>query len=566
MNLKRTVGTLILTGAVGTIGCSAGDSEVASGAEAVSTMSKIEHVVVIVQENHTFDTYFGHYCQAKAGSNPSCTSGPKCCEAAPETITAHFSGPAILGGGDTPILPVRLTDNSNTVYGADRNHDSACEYLEMTCGGSPDDTTAKLGADGADSPSVTCSMDRFVDDSLGKLAALGDKLTGGDGEGGGGASCGSVLGNRIENITADNKLGRSASNWAVASPDDVVSTYRDLARQGAIGDRYFQPTVGQTSSNDMFLATAQFEFRDNTWFPDTAGSKCQAAALPKDHQPNYHVIKGRKTIADLLLAKIGKDGFGYYHMGYGAMTDPHADKDDNGCPTTLPDLCPGVIKSLRPIPGVPDARVACMNDPSDNPFRYFEQFGDHGKNVGALHDYDQLAKDVAAGTLPAVSYVKAVTAVDEHPAFGQLSVGQAFVKQTVDAVLGDPKYKDNTLVLVTWDEGGGFYDHVSPPVVWDPHGAVDGTTGLHTNSETAGPGAMRLGTRVPVIALGKFARKNEVSHVQMEHSSIVKFLEWNYLGGKTGQLAGRESQVNNIGSLLDPALKVPEGDAVPHQP
>ena len=145
-----------------------------------------------------------------------------------------------------------------------------------------------------------------------------------------------------------------------------------------------------------------------------------------------------------------------------------------------------------------------------------------------------------------------------------LSVGQKFVKETVETVLSDPKYKDNTLVILTWDEGGGFYDHVPPPAVWDPHGAID-DKGLHTNSETAGPGWMRLGTRIPVLAIGKFARKNEVSHVPMEHSSIVKFLEWNFLGGKTGQLQGRESQVNNIGSLLDPDLKVPEKDAVPHE-
>ena len=404
MNLKRAVGTLVLASMVGTIGCAAAsDSDAESGAAAVSTMTKIEHVVVIVQENHTFDTYFGRYCKAKAGSNPTCTKGPECCEAAPETITAHLPGPDWLAG-ETKILPVELTDNSNTLYGADRNYDSACEYLEMTCGGTMDDAQSKLGgAGGADDPSVTCTMDRFADASLGKIAEL---VSGGDDEGGGGVACGSLFGHRVENITADNKTGRSASNWAVVDPDKTLSVYRDFAKQGALGDRYFQPTVGQTSSNDMFLATAQFEFRDNTWFPDTGGSKCQAAALPADHQPNYHVIKGRKTIADLLLDKHGKSGFGYYHMGYGAMADKRAPKDAHGCPKTLPDMCPALIAKYVPIPGVPDPRVACMNDPSDNPFRYFEQFGDDGKHASALHDYDQLAKDVEAGTLPAVSFVK----------------------------------------------------------------------------------------------------------------------------------------------------------------
>ena len=95
-------------------------------------------------------------------------------------------------------------------------------------------------------------------------------------------------------------------------------------------------------------------------------------------------------------------------------------------------------------------------------------------------------------------------------------------------------YKDNTLILVTWDEGGGFFDHIAPP----PTSAVD---------------SQPYGTRVPLLAIGRFARKGAVSHVQMEHSSLVKFLEWNYLGGKTGQLGARDAEVNNIGSLLDPA-------------
>jgi phospholipase C len=64
-----------------------------------------------------------------------------------------------------------------------------------------------------------------------------------------------------------------------------------------------------------------------------------------------------------------------------------------------------------------------------------------------------------------------------------------------------------------------------------------------------------------MLALGPFARKNFVSHVMMEHSSLVKFIEWNFLGGQTGQLAKRDAVVANIGSLLDPTatqVAVPE--------
>ncbi|MGZ3475757.1 MAG: alkaline phosphatase family protein, partial [Polyangiales bacterium] len=86
---------------------------------------------------------------------------------------------------------------------------------------------------------------------------------------------------------------------------------------------------------------------------------------------------------------------------------------------------------------------------------------------------------------------------------------------------------------VTWDEGGGYFDHIAPPAA----SSVDHKP---------------YGTRVPLLAIGRFARSGHVSHVEMEHSSVVKFLELNFLG-KTGQLGGRDLHVNNIGSLLDPA-------------
>jgi hypothetical protein len=68
------------------------------------------------------------------------------------------------------------------------------------------------------------------------------------------------------------------------------------------------------------------------------------------------------------------------------------------------------------------------------------------------------------------------------------------------------------------------------------------------------------GTRIPLLAIGRFARKNHVSHVTLEHSSIVALAEYVFLG-KSGQLGARDAVVHNLGSLLDPAetgVAVPE--------
>ncbi|HTL11514.1 MAG TPA: alkaline phosphatase family protein, partial [Bdellovibrionota bacterium] len=92
----------------------------ASPAWAAETASKIRHVVVVIQENHSFDSYFGRYCRAKTGSNPACKTGPECCEAGPD----HDPG--------TGIAPTLLSDEQNAGY--DPNHSQGCELVEIDGG------------------------------------------------------------------------------------------------------------------------------------------------------------------------------------------------------------------------------------------------------------------------------------------------------------------------------------------------------------------------------------------------------------------------------------------------
>ena len=105
------------------------------------------------------------------------------------------------------------------------------------------------------------------------------------------------------------------------------------------------------------------------------------------------------------------------------------------------------------------------------------------------------------------------------------------LSEVVNAILNS-SYAQKTLIIVTPDESGGYYDHVSTP----PDSQAD--------SKAYGP-------RIWFLALGHFVPSNYVSHVLMEHSSLIKFIEWNFLGGHTGQLGTRDAIVNNIGSILD---------------
>jgi phospholipase C len=378
------------------------------------TTSNVKHLVVVVLENHTFDSYFGDYCTAPTGSNPACNTGPACCEAGPRTVSGRS--------------PLDLDDAENAAY--DPNHGQSCELSEEDDG----------------------LMDRYVT----------------------GASC------------------SSASNFAY-SDATTMATYWGYARSYAMADRYFQPAAGASSENDMYLARGAFVFVDNAWVPPTAGSGCYASSARRSYP--------EPTVGDLLEAC--SVSWSFYAQGYS-----HALANPNSSQYCYPSYY----------------------DPSDNPFEYYPPFQD---NPTYEKDYSQFATDIAAGSLPAVSYVKPLGVNTEHPG-GNISNGVSFVTGVVNAVLGSPTYANDTLVLVTYDESGGFYDHVAPPAP----SAVDGQV---------------YGARVPLLAIGTFAKPNFVSHVTMEHTSIIRFIEYNWLGGAPGQLSTRDAVVNGIGSLLDPA-------------
>jgi phospholipase C len=177
-------------------------------------------------------------------------------------------------------------------------------------------------------------------------------------------------------------------------------------------------------------------------------------------------------------------------------------------------------------------------DTSDIPIDYYDNLKD---NPRVLRDYAQFAKDLDAGTLPQVVWLRGLGFHSEHPGEQTtISAGAQFT-QDVRTAIANSAYAPDTLFLVTWDEGGGFFDHIPPPA--------------------PGSDGQPYGTRIPLIASGPFARAGGISHTVMEHSSIVKFIEWNWLAGQTGQLAGRDVTIANLGSLLDPTatgVQVPD--------
>jgi phospholipase C len=296
-------------------------------------------------------------------------------------------------------------------------------------------------------------------------------------------------------------------NVALADPT-IIKPYWDLAGQNALADRYFQSISGQSSSNDMYLARANFVFFDNTAGPQGAvGISCQIDGAAKQYPD--------KTIGDLLTA--ANVPWTFFAEGYQRA----ADAAKTGSCMAGDTACPAGSKFYP-----------CTFDPGDVPFDYYASTVD---NPDTLKDIDVLTTALTSGSgLPSVSYVKGLGYKTEHPGSkSKLSDGVTFVNDLVTEIEGSA-YAASTLVVVTYDESGGYFDHVKPPA----NSTVD--------NQPYGP-------RIPTLAIGPFVKKNYVSHVQMEHGSLVKFIEWNWLGQQTGQLGTRDKTVNNIGDLLDPA-------------
>ena len=144
--------------------------------------------------------------------------------------------------------------------------------------------------------------------------------------------------------------------------------------------------------------------------------------------------------------------------------------------------------------------------------------------------------DAAEGTLPAVSFVDPQflneddgLSNDDHP-HADVRAGEVFMNQIYDAVRTSPSWK-HTVLVFTYDEWGGFFDHVAPPMAHD----VSPKTSLR-------------GFRVPTVVVSPFARRGFVSHAVYDHASILKMIEWRW---RLEPLTPRDRHARNLARVLD---------------
>ncbi len=158
----------------------------------------------------------------------------------------------------------------------------------------------------------------------------------------------------------------------------------------------------------------------------------------------------------------------------------------------------------------------------------------------------EFQSDLATGRLPDVVFLDAVLGrTDEHPRASP-QIGSAWVKARVEEIQASA-YWSESVVFLTYDEGGGFYDHVAPPRAVSP----DGITPLYPASygyTKYGWNFDRYGMRVPFTVISPFAKRHYVSHVVKDHTSVLRFIEDQFT---LPSLGARDDQADNLMDMFD---------------
>lgn len=166
-----------------------------------------------------------------------------------------------------------------------------------------------------------------------------------------------------------------------------------------------------------------------------------------------------------------------------------------------------------------------------------------------LHNTSHVAKiaqftaDLENENLPQVVFVDSdMDGQDEHPS-GNIQEGESFVAKRIGEFIASPYWK-NSVLFLTYDEGGGFFDHVPPPVACEPD-AIKPKLG---KKETIKASYDRYGFRVPFIAISPFAKPHFVSHLTHDHTSILKFIESKY---NLPALTARDANADDLSDIFD---------------
>jgi phospholipase C len=317
-----------------------------------------------------------------------------------------------------------------------------------------------------------------------------------------------------------------------------------------------------------------------------------ANTFPAGYYTNLNHDGTRKNLPDLPV--IGALAEHYttldrYFCSFAGETFPnrfyqHAGQTDRDHNSEAPSTLPTIWDQLSPVAnsdGIPTGGyfyrdspfLALWASPAIGPgatFKYqafFHPFSDADASTAALSAGTSFIAACQNHTLPNVSYIDPAfddegtgTAGDDHP-LADIRLGERFIADAYHA-LADNGYLDDTVFIVTFDEWGGFYDHVPPPQVIDDTNPANVSHAGDSTTPTDGqliPNYRQLGFRVPALVVTNLARPRRVVHSgPFEHSSSLALIESTF---GLSPLTARDAHARNLAEVLSDR-PVPSWEAV----
>lgn len=501
-----------------------------TAAATTDTSTPVKHLVVIFQENVSYDHYFGTY------PNAANTDGTAF-HPAPGTPTAEGLDASLLTKNPNSAQPVRLGGPGQQVT-CDQDH----EYI--------DEQKAFNGT----------AMDKFVEHT--EVAQ--------------GSTCKAPL-YGPKGLVMDYYDGNSVTGmW-------------NYAQHYAMSDNSYSTTFGPSTVGALNLVAGQTHgvtkelMPDGTPFPkgvvlDNAGNN--QGTVVGDPQPlgddcssrdQAQMSSDSKNIGDLLNAK--GVSWGFFEGGF----KPTATKDGKavcGATHNVGEALGGTGKDGALAYGTKADYI-----PHHEPFQYYPSTANPhhlapsatnmiGSTDQANHQYDLTDFWTAAdnGTMPAVSYLKAPGYQDGHAAYSDPLDEQKFLVDTVNHLQKLPDWKD-TAVVLAYDDSDGWYDHKAPPVVNSSTSQEDALNGDGQCGPTAQQpaanyqGRCGYGPRLPLLVISPFAKANYIDHTLTDQSSILRFVEDNWKTGRIGdgsldEKAGPLNGMFDFNGSTQPALQL----------
>ena len=488
-----------------------------AASKATSKNMPIQHLVVIFNENISFDHYFGTYPVAL---NPK---GEPPFHALPGTPTVNGFTNALLNfnpnlnpaNSSGATNPFRL--DRSQAYTADQDHDYTPEQMAFDAG----------------------LMDLFPN----SVGAAGPPPSGGGIVDTPGLTMGYFDGNTV---TA---LWNYAQNFALN--DNSFGTNFGPSTVGVIN-----LVSGQTNGVIQTLNGTGDEVNggDNSLTvigdPDPLNDVCSSST-------RNQVQVGSKTIGDLLDA--AGVTWGAFMGGFNLnIKNPNGTA---GCNRSTTSKITGVEETDY-IPHHAFFQYwATTANPQHTRPKSINEIGNNGP-ANHLYDIDDFFNAVRHGIFPAVNFLKAPGYQDGHAGYSDPIDEQQFVVKVINFLQGQQDW-DSTAVVIMYDDSDGWYDHQMGPIVNQSVGPADALTGpdacgTAANSlpgiDSGNPHALGrcgYGPRLPLLVISPWARQNFVDHTITDQTSIIHFIEDNWLGGQRIGQGSFDGIASSISQMFD---------------